>query len=111
MRRTVCVAWFDAACPTGFRLAPNRLGVADRFWSLRQTRDGSAFGDAVEAWKSGYFEGKYVFDEPEPGKLPSRDIGRGPARATRPSRHRSPKNPNKAGIRIDLSGIGVTKPK
>lgn len=30
------VAWFDAACPIGFRLerppAPNRLGAVDRFW-------------------------------------------------------------------------------
>jgi hypothetical protein len=37
VRCTICAAWFDAACPTGFRPerppAPNRLGVADRFWA------------------------------------------------------------------------------
>jgi len=31
-----------------------------------------AFDDAVFAWKTGYFEGKSVFLEPDPGKL---DIG------------------------------------
>ncbi len=31
-----------------------------------------AFGDAIEAWKTGYFDGKFVFDEPDPGSLPAR---------------------------------------
>ncbi|MCP1768835.1 hypothetical protein M2202_009802 [Bradyrhizobium japonicum] len=39
-----------------------------------------AFGDAIDAWESGYFDGKYVFDEPDPGSLPARkgasDAGR-----------------------------------
>lgn len=85
-----------------------------------------AFGDAIEAWKTGYFDGKYVFDEPDPGSLPPRkgtpgdsdqpvktddapkpatsaDSGAQPAK--------EPDDPNKAGIRIDLTGIGVGKPK
>lgn len=32
----------------------------------------AVFRDAIEAWKSGYFDGQYVFDEPDPGKLPPR---------------------------------------
>ncbi|WP_375791498.1 TraH family protein (plasmid) [Bradyrhizobium sp. vgs-9] len=85
-----------------------------------------AFGDAVDAWKSGYFDGKYVFDEPDPGSLPARkgasDAGDKPTDdddaakpASRPdtgtSQDKEPDNPNKAGIRIDLTGIGVSKPK
>ena len=85
-----------------------------------------AFGDAIEAWKSGYFEGKYVFDEPDPGSLPARkgasDAGDKPVDGTDAARPASrpdegtqqdkePDNPNKAGIRIDLTGIGVSRPK
>ncbi|WP_035696877.1 TraH family protein [Bradyrhizobium liaoningense] len=84
-----------------------------------------AFGDAIDAWKTGYFEGKYVFDEPDPGSLPARkgasDAGDKPADgdAARPAsspgngtpQEKEPDNPNKAGIRIDLTGIGVGKPK
>lgn len=84
-----------------------------------------AFGDAIEAWKTGYFDGKYVFDEPDPGSLSARkgasDAGDKPADgdAARPAsspddgtpQDKEPDNPNKAGIRIDLTGIGVGKPK
>ncbi|MFK4485052.1 TraH family protein [Bradyrhizobium sp. USDA 336] len=84
-----------------------------------------AFGDAIDAWKTGYFDGKYVFDEPDPGSPPARkgasDAGDKPADgdAARPAsspddgtqRDKEPGDPNKAGIRIDLSGIGVGKPK
>jgi hypothetical protein len=86
-----------------------------------------AFGDAIEAWKSGYFDGKYVFDEPDPKstKVPEGE----PAAADKvvnedgaasaesdpdsppPQPAQEPEDPNKAGIRIDLSGIGVTRPK
>ncbi|MGY3621971.1 hypothetical protein ACVJGD_008167 [Bradyrhizobium sp. USDA 10063] len=85
-----------------------------------------AFGDAIDAWKCGYFDRKYVFDEPDPGSLPA---GKGASDAggkltddddARRSAN-SPDNgtpqdkksddPNKAGIRIDLTGIGVSKPK
>ncbi|MDI2076142.1 TraH family protein [Bradyrhizobium sp. Mp27] len=84
-----------------------------------------AFGDAIDAWKTGYFEEKCVFDEPDPGSLPARkgasDAGDKPADgdAARPAsspgngtpQEKEPDNPNKAGIRIDLTGIGVGKPK
>lgn len=85
-----------------------------------------AFGDAIDAWKSGYFDGKDVFDEPDPGSLPARkgasDAGDKPTDdddaakpASRPDtgtpQDKEPDNPNKAGIRIDLTGIGVSKPK
>ncbi len=83
-----------------------------------------AFGDAIDAWKTGYFDGKYVFDEPDPGSLPARkgasDAGDKPVdenAAARPASSpdkgtpQEPDNPNKAGIRIDLTGIGVSKPK
>lgn len=85
-----------------------------------------AFGDAIDAWKTGYFDGKYVFDEPDPGSLPARketsDAGDMPVddhEAARPAstpengtpQDKQPDDPNKAGIRIDLTGIGVGKPK
>ena len=84
-----------------------------------------AFGDPIDAWKTGYFDGKYVFDEPDPGSLPARkgasDAGDKPkdGDAARPAsspddgtqQDKKPDDPNKAGIRIDLTGIGVSKPK
>lgn len=85
-----------------------------------------AFGDAIDAWKTGYFDGKYVFDEPDPGSLPVRkhqsDSGDKPVDendAARPAsspddgtqQDKKPDDPNKAGIRIDLTGIGISKPK
>lgn len=85
-----------------------------------------AFGDAIDAWKSGYFDGKYVFDQPDPGRLPARkdepDLGDKPAKGddaaksatvTDSGAHqvKEPDDPNKAGIRVDLTGIGVDKPK
>jgi hypothetical protein len=55
-----------------------------------------AFDDAVHAWKTGYFEGKSVFLEPDPGKpqtstLDTKSVGVGDASAT-----------------SDVTGIGVT---
>ena len=84
-----------------------------------------AFGDAIDAWKTGYFDGKFVFDEPDPGSPPARKgasvAGDKPADgdAARPASRpddgtpqgKEPNDPNKAGIRIDLTGIGVGKPK
>jgi hypothetical protein len=86
-----------------------------------------AFGDAIEAWKSGYFDGKYVFDEPDPestkapkGETAATDKTVNEDDATSaengpdsPPQHTDsePEDPNKAGMRIDLSGIGVTRPK
>lgn len=74
-----------------------------------------AFDDAIIAWKSGYFEGKYVFGEPDPGavklaapkpdeKPSDADLQPEPAPAAV-----EPADPNKASIRIDLSGIGGAK--
>jgi hypothetical protein len=85
-----------------------------------------AFGDAIEAWKTGYFDGKYVFDQPDHGGLPARkgepddsdqpvraDDGPKPAGSADSGAQpvTEPGDPNKAGIRIDLTGIGVGKPK
>ncbi len=85
-----------------------------------------AFGDAIEAWKTGYFDGKYVFDQPDPGSLPARKgapkdddwpvkADGSPKPATSADSGavsaKEPGDPNKAGIRIDLTGIGVSKPK
>jgi hypothetical protein len=86
-----------------------------------------AFDDAIEAWKSGHFDGKYVFDQPDPGSTPATTGGTaandkavhaddaalaesGPD-SPPPQSAPEPEDPNKAGIRIDLSGIGVTRPK
>lgn len=77
-----------------------------------------AFGDALDAWKTGYFDGKYVFDEPDPGKTSEREPlikdhdkhndadGKAPADTAAPPPS-EPGDPNKADIRIDLKGIGV----
>lgn len=85
-----------------------------------------AFGDAVDAWKTGYFDGKYVFDQPDPGALPvqkgapdDRNLPTQADDVQKPSstadsaeqQAKQPDDPNKAGIRIDLTGIGVGKPK
>jgi hypothetical protein len=86
-----------------------------------------AFGDAIEAWESGYFDGKYVFDEPDPENKPATTGGTaaddkavhadGAASAESspdsppPQSAPEPEDPNRAGIRVDLSGIGVTGPK
>lgn len=85
-----------------------------------------AFRDAIDAWSTGYFEGKYVFDQPDPGNTPARKAD--PDQEGKPvtgddaattaaspdngaGRVKEPDDPNKAGIRIDLSGIGVGKPR
>ncbi|AMS45530.1 TraH family protein [Aminobacter aminovorans] len=81
-----------------------------------------AFDDAIYAWKIGYFEGKAIFSEPETGDVEvaaptdgqfppdgndqpapiSRDTVRGEVTTG--------DDPNQAGIRIDLSGIGSRAP-
>lgn len=79
-----------------------------------------AFGDALDAWKTGYFDGKYVFDEPDPGNAPAWEPPiegdgkpdnakeKSPAAAVSAAAAPSaPGDPNKADIRIDLKGIGV----
>jgi hypothetical protein len=67
--------------------------------------------DAVDAWNSGTFEGKSVFSEPDPGEpkdVPHRREERAGAVTDVPAsfaKVSSPDDPNKAGTRIDLSGI------
>lgn len=85
-----------------------------------------AFSDAIEAWRTGYFDGKYVFDQPDPGGPPARkgvpNNDERPVKADgspKPATSadsgavsaKVPGDPNKADIRIDLTGIGVGKPK
>lgn len=85
------------------------------------------FDDAIIAWQTGYFEGTAVFRAPDPGKVelatpkggePRRE-GDEPvnssgdqARAStdQPAEQDQQSDPNKAGIRVDLSGIGARRP-
>ena len=77
-----------------------------------------AFGDAIDAWKTGSFEGSAIFSEPDPGDVKlavpaPADADRSeaaPTEAAGPVRP-EPVDPNKAGIRIDLSGIGGSRLK
>lgn len=77
-----------------------------------------AFDDAIYAWKTGYFEGKAVFSEPDPGDVKlatpavqapddsaSEDSSDGLSDAAPAGEHPVDTNPNAAGIRIDLSAI------
>lgn len=77
-----------------------------------------AFDDAIDAWKTGNFEGKAVFSEPDPGDVKlavpvPAEAYRNEAAIPEPVRPDRPEpvDPNKAGIRIDLSGIGGSRPK
>jgi hypothetical protein len=85
-----------------------------------------AFDDAVYAWGTGYFDGKYVFAEPDPGDkvkvaLPKAQVAgvsrNGEDGQQSPTsggeqtilgtlqQRLSAEDPNKAGIAVDLSGI------
>ena len=83
-----------------------------------------AFDDAIYAWKTGYFEGRAVFSEPDPGEMRLAEPKQAPPELSEepgPSEEddsegavagrvpmqsdTQPGDPNKAGIRIDLSGI------
>jgi hypothetical protein len=78
-----------------------------------------AFDDAIYAWRTGYFEGKAVFSEPDPGDVkfatpaPS-DVAAvdqlDPPPTAPASDQAVDANPNSAGIRIDLSAIGGRAP-
>jgi hypothetical protein len=71
--------------------------------------------DAIEAWKTGRFEGASVFSARDPGPPEIRKveddaqqpISREPLEATD---QKLVAPPNEAGIRINLSGIGVRAP-
>ncbi|WP_371349341.1 TraH family protein [Ancylobacter sp. IITR112] len=76
-----------------------------------------AFDDAIDAWQTGSFEGRAIFSEPDPGdvKVAVPATEKGPATdPTAPEATGQAKpeagDPNKAGIRIDLSGIGGRSP-
>ncbi|MBB6469407.1 hypothetical protein HNQ96_005297 [Aminobacter lissarensis] len=80
-----------------------------------------AFDDAIYAWKTGYFDGKPVFSEPDPGEVKlavpteaSSDAaaaGESNFAATAPEDdHAVDVDPNAAGIRVDLSAIGGRAP-
>lgn len=80
-----------------------------------------AFYDAILAWNSGYFEGKAVFSEPDPGDVPvatleideqasDRDTSSAADAEEAKEIPEEPSDPNKAGIRIDLSAIGDAGP-
>ena len=87
--------------------------------------DAEAFDAAISAWRTGSFEGRYVFGEPDPGPpsaaaalvndAESGDGAQHPVADPTPSMVSdgdadpalAPADPNNAGIRVDLSGIGV----
>jgi hypothetical protein len=76
----------------------------------------NAFEDAIIAWRTGTFEDVAVFSAADPGPTratSARSDDRPPdARPSKPgAEQRAPEiDPNRAGIRIDLSGIGAAKP-
>ncbi len=77
------------------------------------------FDDAIIAWQTGYFEGMAVFRAPDPGEVkapePGGDESTIDASADSAGEEVSDPvtngarsdDPNKAGIRVDLSGIGA----
>ncbi|NTH16687.1 conjugal transfer protein TraH [Agrobacterium rhizogenes] len=83
-----------------------------------------AFEDAIISWKSGYFEGKSVFAAPDPGEVklaePKQDdpgiepAADASAKPQDQDGQDGPKangagDPNRAGMRIDLTGIGGSR--
>ncbi len=86
-----------------------------------------AFEDAIIAWQTGYFEGTAVFQVEDPGMIEvatpkaestqvetegdlDRQIRRREEVTDRSIGREEQGDPNKASIRIDLSGIGAWKP-
>jgi hypothetical protein len=81
------------------------------------------FDDAIIAWQTGYFEGTAVFRAEDPGEMKLADPGSLKKKGTEPTSDKAPadvdaesvnhdgapSDPNNAGIRIDLSGIGARK--
>lgn len=75
------------------------------------------FDDAIEAWKRGQFEGTAVFTAPDLGGSPvspAKPAVKEVIPEVQPPAPQSPDpgagDPNKASIRIDLSGIGGRRP-
>lgn len=84
-----------------------------------------AFDDAIIAWQTGYFEGEAVFRAPDPGTVDlaspkseeapaDQDTGPDEGGVEKPASQavggEKQGDPNKAGIRVDLSGIGAGRP-
>ncbi|MCJ7997526.1 conjugal transfer protein TraH [Rhizobium cremeum] len=80
------------------------------------------FEDAILAWQTGYFEGEAVFRAPDPGEAkpaepePTESEGVGTQTLDRQQGDKGElpadavsSDPNKAGIRIDLSAIGAMR--
>jgi hypothetical protein len=76
----------------------------------------NAFEDAIIAWRTGTFEDVAVFSAPDPGPTaatpPRADEGAPRDRPPKPpvDQKAPDSDPNRAGIRIDLSPIGGVKP-
>ena len=75
----------------------------------------NAFEDAIIAWRTGRFEDVAVFSAPDPGSAavpprPDDNVPRTPAVKPAADPPAPGVDPNRAGIRIDLSGIGAAKP-
>ncbi len=84
-----------------------------------------AFDDAIIAWQTGYFEGTAVFRAHDPGNvslaLPTSETPRGEENPDQneavsartlgqPNKRVGQEDPNEAGIRVDLTGIGARRP-
>ena len=78
-----------------------------------------ALEDAILSWKSGYFEGTAVFRAPDPGdvKLAEPEIEPDAHAGAKPEDEEAvdalkadgASDPNRAGMRVDLSGIGGSR--
>ncbi|MEZ5784544.1 MAG: TraH family protein [Rhizobiaceae bacterium] len=84
-----------------------------------------AFDDAIIAWQTGYFEGTAVFRADDPGDVslamptsenppseenPDQDEAAAEEAVGQPNERVGQEDPNKAGIRVDLTGIGARRP-
>lgn len=84
-----------------------------------------ALTDAISAWKTGYFDGEYVFSQPDPGspkanssddsviedqryEADTREVPK-PQLARQPDLASKASNPNMADIRVDLSALSGRK--
>lgn len=77
-----------------------------------------AFEDALHAWRSGWFEGRSVFHEPDPGlhaqavavtqESAEDEADDAQLEDLQPAGETLDRDPNNAGIRIDLSGISAS---
>ena len=110
-----------------------RMGTAlfGKVWRIVVKWYGAAMPEALDgaisAWRTGTFEGKAVFLEPDPGPLDARSRDRKPSvgdhdgrsptsetppraetldRVPSPEPRRLDEDPRRAGMRIDLTGVG-----